>query len=584
MQPFFLHLQAWWKESSQRQKFITLAGLGLLLLLLYGTFYYASRPNMKMLFGGLSPADQGMVIEELQKLNIPVQYNENGDVFVPSGKAAEARAKLALSEKLPSSGHSGYSELEKLGMMNTPKVEKERLKVLLEGELAKSIENIQGVRVANVHLSLGDDSPFISERVPASASIGIVETAQGSVGKGQAKAIALLVSNGVPGLTPQNVAILSNYGQILWDGQNESGAAGLADRRLQAEVSEARRREQELQRVLDTAFGVGNTIAMVNVTMDFDKKVEETHDKTPNSNPLIRETNEETMKGQNGALGGLAGTASNVPNAAPAAPSNNSQQDYTGKQTSENFGSNEKKTVLETTPGMLTGMSINVLANQNVIKNPLQVQSFLQGYLGPYQANPHFTATVTSIPFDQQAQVSLNQAATVEASKQRMKQLLSFLPILAILAVGYMLSKSLKKVASEKADLLAATASQRTFSLSQGSYQAALPGSQNFQQEGNLSPSNGVNALLPGSTELINPDIGNFNGFSPGNSPEAAQKSPQRAYEKVQWVSGENGEPIRIDAIQDKINVPLEQIKKMADEKPDLIAMLIKTLLAEGGI
>ena len=165
-----------------------------------------------------------------------------------------------------------------------------------------------------------------------------------------------------------------------------------------------------------------------------------------------------------------------------------------------------------------------------------------------------------------------------------MKQLLSFLPILAILAVGYMLSKSLKKVASEKADLLAATASQRTFSLSQGSYQAALPGSQNFQQEGNLPPSNGVNALLPGSTELINPDIGNFNGFSPGNSPEAAQKSPQRAYEKVQWVSGENGEPIRIDAIQDKINVPLEQIKKMADEKPDLIAMLIKTLLAEGGI
>lgn len=584
MQPLFSHIEAWWKESSQRQKITTLAGLGLLLLLLYGTFYYASRPNMKMLFGGLSPADQGMVIEELQKFNIPVQYHENGDVFVPAGKVAEARAKLALSEKLPSSGHSGYSELEKLGMMNTPKVEKERLKVLLEGELAKSIENIQGIRVANVHLSLGDDSPFVSERIPPSASIGIVETAQGSVGKGQAKAIVLLVSNGVPGLTPQNVAILSNYGQILWDGQHDAGVAGMADRRLQAEISEARRREQELQRVLDTAFGAGNTIAMVNVTMDFDKRVEETHDKTPNSNPLTRETNEENMKGQNGALGGLAGTASNVPNAAPAAAANNSHQDYTGKQTSENFGSNEKKTVLETTPGMLTGMSINVLANQNVIKSPLQVQSFLQGYLGPYQANPHFTATVTSIPFDQQAQVSLHQAAASEASKQRMKQILSFLPILAILAVGYMVSKSLKKVAAEKADLLAATAPDRMLALSESAYHPALPRSQNIPQEGGIGPSEFGNALSQESAGMGYQNIGDLNGLPQGSLSVAGQQIARSPADKVQWISGTNGEPIRIDAIQDKVNVPLEQIKRLSEEKPDLIAMLIKTLLAEGGI
>src|SRR5688572_12422907 len=138
MAGILLKLRTWWEVADRTQRAVTLFGGGFLLLLLIGTFYFASRPKMEMAFGGLTPAEQGSIVEEVQKMGIPVEFDLAGNVLVPSSKVSEVKMKLANAGKLPSAAHWGYTDLEKMTIMTTPRVERERLKSIMEGELAKT--------------------------------------------------------------------------------------------------------------------------------------------------------------------------------------------------------------------------------------------------------------------------------------------------------------------------------------------------------------------------------------------------------------------------------------------------------------
>ena len=90
---------------------------------------------MQPVFLGLNAVDQGSVLNELNKDGIPAEVNDRGDVTVASDKVSEARIKLAVAGKLPATSGFGDEALAKLGIMDTPAVEKERLKTILEGRL-----------------------------------------------------------------------------------------------------------------------------------------------------------------------------------------------------------------------------------------------------------------------------------------------------------------------------------------------------------------------------------------------------------------------------------------------------------------
>jgi flagellar M-ring protein FliF len=545
----FDKIREWWENADRTQKVFTLFGVSLFAALLYATFYFSTRPSMKLLFRGLEPADQGMVVSGLEKLGIPVNYDEQGNVFVSESKAAEARAKLAINGKLPSSGRGGVGNLDGLGVLNTPKVEQERIKAALESELARSIEMMEGVRSARVHLNLGEDSPFISERRPPSASVGVSEASSMSVGREQARAIAQMVANAVPGLDLGHISIVSHTGRTLWDGSQEEGGNHQADHKIQAEIEEGKRRERELQRVLDSAFGPGNTVALVSVVMDFDKKIQETIERTPSEQPLTRESNEESMGGRAGGPGGIVGVASNVPNAVPAVPvsGGSGEQNYKGKQVHETYGNTEKKQRIEGAGGNLVGMSINVLVDQNAVKDLNQVNTFVQGYLGPYQGDPRFTATVTPVVFDRQAQKASEKAAQEAADQERMQKIISMLPIVAILLVGFMILRAMSKAGARS---YASRSEYVPMSLPSGSEESALP-------FGESDPELPVAARFPSEGGEL----------GAGGSMELPQR-PELDLENIQ-------------PIPDKVDVPLEQVKKMAAEKPESVALLIKTWLAE---
>ncbi|HZH98345.1 MAG TPA: flagellar M-ring protein FliF C-terminal domain-containing protein, partial [Fimbriimonadaceae bacterium] len=478
---------------------------------------------------GLSAAEVGNVTQEIQKLGIPVEFDLQGNVLVPSEKVAEVRAKLAVAGKLPSTGHIGNAELGKLGMMMTPSVERERLKTILEGELAQSVEAIHGVASARVHITLGDQSLYATEKKPATASIFVAEDAGAGLGPEQARAVATLVANAVTGLEPKNVFVTDNTGRALWDGSEQEGSSAIAAKKLEAEVSEARRRERELQQKLDSTFGRGNTMVTVNLELDFDKRRTERSVVTP-TKPLVKTETKETL-GRASTNPGPGGVA---PNSGEVSPSSTDDQSYGGSTSYEVRGEDKENTFTEVAAGQVKSMSIAVLVNEK--KGIAEdVESFVAGYLGPKIQDPeHFSQTVTEVQFDETAATQAKAAEQAALSRDRMQQIFSMLPIGALVLVAFMVIRAVNKAAK-----------------SQNVLMTALPG-------GGLMPA-GVGALSEG--DQTHPEV--ITG---------AELSRALAVQETEEEIGE---------IAEKVNKPLEQIKKMSTEKPENVALLIKSWMLE---
>jgi flagellar M-ring protein FliF len=556
MGSLFLRIRTWWETADRTQKVVTVVGGGLLAFLVGITTYIASKPKMDLLYGGLDATDQGTVAQELQKLGIPVEVDERGNVRVPSNLVAEARGKLAVAGKQPKSGHAGFADLPGLGPMSTPRIEQENIRRAIEGELATTIESLEGIRSARVHITTGSDSPFLTEERAPSASVAITEEPGAILSDQRAQAIAQIVARSVSGMKPSQVTVIDSMGTIRWDGASSEGANGMGDRKISAQIAEGQRIERDLQRKLDAAFGPGNTLVSAQVEMDFDKRRIETVERMPSDTPVSTEQNTETMGGAAGGIGGvggIAGSLANTPGAPAAQPGAGSSPSYTGQQKSTTYQPDAKvnSTYTEKATGEVVRMSISVLADSKKIKNVQAVQAFLDAYLGPRAAQPDkFTAAVTSVEFDRAAAEAEVKANAEAGSRARMQQIISLLPIAALLVVGFLVVKAIGKVAKEQSILV-----------------HALP-------DGRL-----VSSGASGGSYAM-PELGARTG-SHAHSPHGESRSDGHTETPGLRIRDVEPEIEEVDAIRQKLNVPLEQIKRMASDRPDTVAMLLKTWLLE---
>jgi flagellar M-ring protein FliF len=567
----FLRIRTWWETADRTQKVVTIFGGSFLALLLAGAFYFGTRPKMSLAWGGLTPAEQGRVVGEIQKMGIPVEFDLRGGVLVPSDKVAEVQATLSRSGVAPTSGHMGNSELGNIGMMSTKSVEEARLKAIQEGEVAKSIEVISGVASARVLISGGNESPFAGETEATSASVTVTERSGSSLGVNEAKAIASLVARSVPGLTTKNVTIVNQEGTTLFDGAIEEGQQGKYTAKLEAQINEARRIKRELQPILDDAFGPNNTLITTRVEMDFDDAKETSVIVKPSTKPLSETTSQETMGGEGAnAAGGVSGLSANLPGAPvagpPSAPS--PEKTYGLSQADRKYGGTETHIEKVKAPGTVTSLAISVLVDAKTVKNPQAVEDLLAGYLGPKSKDPNYAFKVTATEFDRTDDKKVAEAAASVGSRERMQQMLSLLPIGALVLVAFVVIKALGKAARNDNVLVQALPDGRIVSVGGG------PGG------ATSLPASYVRRMAASSGE----------GGSRGEivAVEGDEEAAEDIYEEVEDTSSSTWKPKKrkkgprpedIEDIPDQVNVPLEQIKKMGQERPSVAAMLIKSWL-----
>lgn len=541
-------IKDWWQGADRTQRLVSVFGSLFLLALVGFTVHLAGKPKMEPLFAGISPADQGNVVAELQKNGIQVEIGPQGAVLVPTGQIDQARMALAMADKLPSSGPKGSEWLESLNSFSTPAQEREKIKAAKEGDLARSIGLIPGVASALVHINFGKDSPFADEAVEPTAVVNLRETGTDGLDPRAGKAIARLVQMAIPGLKSSNVSVLSS-GRLVFDGQEQESSEGLASQKLETENAEAKRREADLQRRLDVAFGPGNTVAMVQLELNMDAVNQDKTERELGDKKVTGEATEVLGDGTSLASPVPSGSDANMPTAPVSAggPGTSSKTSYTSTQKTMDYPTTETRTSTRKAAGTLQTMTVSVIANSTKIKDAAPVQAILDDYLGSKKGQPGYSASVQSVPFDTAAQDAEKKSAAAAAGQAQIQQLVSILPIAALVFVGFMVAKSIGRIPG------------RTLTM-------ALPDGGTIRVPAS-GPALESTASLP-ERALTSVE-------------ELAQSEPELAEALSAMGIHSIDETVDVEAIRQRIDLPLEQIKKMAREKPQAVAMLLKGWLLE---
>ncbi|PLZ00680.1 flagellar basal body M-ring protein FliF [Burkholderia sp. WAC0059] len=300
-----------------------LVAVAVLIAVVAGLVLWSRAPDYRILYSGLADQDGGAIIAALQTANVPYRLAEGGSaILVPSDVVNETRLRLA-SQGLPKSGSVGFELMdnEKFGISQF--AEQVNYQRALEGELEQTIESIDTVKSARVHLAIPKPSVFVRDQEAPTASV-LVDLYPGRMlDEGQVSAIAHLIASAVPDLPVSNVTVVDQDGNLL---TQSSSAAGLDASQLRYERQVELDTQQHIDDILAPLFGAGNARAQVSADLDFSKleQTAETYD--PNSNQqqqAIRsqQTSSATDMQQGGASG-VPGALSNQPPQPTAAPVN----------------------------------------------------------------------------------------------------------------------------------------------------------------------------------------------------------------------------------------------------------------------
>jgi flagellar M-ring protein FliF len=177
-----------------------------------GIALWSHEPNYSLLFGDVSDADRAQLTQSLDQAGIHYKL-QGGDVLVPSEHADQARLAMA-AKGLPA--NSGFSIMEKdPGFGVSQFMENARYQHALEAELARTIGSLKAVQGARVHLAVPQQSAFVRDRRPVSASVTLQLRSGQRLDHEQISAIVNLVASSIPELSAENVTLVDSQGHLL---------------------------------------------------------------------------------------------------------------------------------------------------------------------------------------------------------------------------------------------------------------------------------------------------------------------------------------------------------------------------------
>jgi flagellar M-ring protein FliF len=241
--------------------------------------HWARKPDMRMLYQEVSPEEAAKITEKIAEKNISYELRNGGtSIYAPKEKIYQLRLDMAR-EGLPEGEQGGYKifDNEKIGI--SPFVQNVNLKRALQEELAKSIQMIDGVAHARVHIVNSEQTLFTSDGAKTSASVVLRLKAGYRLSAQTVAAITHLVAGSIEGLKSENVTVIDSQGCLL-SGQSDqtmaSGASTVHDYRERVEQSLARKIED----MLTTVLGPGRATVGVSAIIDMNSvnTVTETYD------------------------------------------------------------------------------------------------------------------------------------------------------------------------------------------------------------------------------------------------------------------------------------------------------------------
>ncbi len=243
---------------------------------------------------------------------------DSGVIMVDGRRLEEAKLKLASSGLAPHP-NPGYELLDNEPFGSSQFMETARYYRSVEGELARTISAMAGIREARVHLAIPKHSVFVGDDSHPSASVFVSQLGLSPLDRSQVAAIVHLVAASVPNMRPQDVALVDQSGHLLSSDDNDPGAL-LSEHQLQYQKGVETDLRRRIQEMLTPILGPGGFHVEVSADLDFNK-VEQTAENFNPDLPALRseQTVSEMQNAGSGAVG-VPGALSNQPPNGGSAP------------------------------------------------------------------------------------------------------------------------------------------------------------------------------------------------------------------------------------------------------------------------
>lgn len=421
-------------------------------------------PEMAVLFTDLSSADASSVVDELSTRAVTYELTDAGrTVMVPKADVYDLRVDLA-GQGLPST-NEGYALLDNQGITTSEFRQRVDYQRALEGELAKTVSALEGVKSASVHLALPDDSVFIDQPASPTASVLVMGASSGSITDEEVQAIVHLVSSSVRDMTPEGVTVVDANGTVLSADGQVGGAAGSTRSKYEAEIEQTK--AAKVTSMLSRMTGPNKVSVSVTATVDLDEVQSTTEDFSPaaedeadglvvNEKTLTEQYGNAVLPDDTGVLG--PDGAAVDPEAETAAEANT---DYLKDEASRAYAVD--RTVSSTTkvPGEITRLQVAVLVDEvAVTEEQIAAIEEMVATAAGIDADRGDTVTITRLPFDTSMIAEAEDAAKAEDAAASQAQMMSMartgaivLVIIVALFLAYRSARQARKVTAVPIDI-----------------------------------------------------------------------------------------------------------------------------------
>ncbi len=284
-------LKEYWNSRSKKQKVLGVSMFTLFVAALSLFVFFANKTTMAPLYSELSLSEIGAVKENLDARGVPYEITDGGTgILVPEESVNTLKVDLA-AEGLPQSGTIDYSFFSQNAGFGMTDNEFNVLKLdAMQTELAALIQGIDGVKNANVMINLPQEQIFIAEEAEQASASVVLNTEPGyQFDEKQIKSLYHLVSKSVPNLPVENIVIMNQNFEYF----DLAGSGSTSGNAFEQQLSIKKQVERDIQRQVQSMLGtlMGQDKVVVSVTADIDFTQENREEN------LVEPVDEENMEG-----------------------------------------------------------------------------------------------------------------------------------------------------------------------------------------------------------------------------------------------------------------------------------------------
>lgn len=320
MQSFLGSLVALWRQLGLNQR-VSLAVAALAVAgSLAALVIWSRQPDYQLLYGRLSEKDAAQIIGSLQSQGIPHRTGGGGAmVYVPADQVHRLRMDLA-GKGLPSGDGVGFEIFDKGQFGLSDFVQRTNYLRALQGELARTVSQLDGVRSARVMIVQPENRLLLTEQgIKPTASV-FVELAGGRLESEAVNSIRHLVANAVQGLQPDQVAVVDQKGRVLSEDLRQDPLLSTASSQMRYRQQVEDYLARKVEGLLLPVVGAGNAVVKVSAEIETDATTT-TEERYDPEGQVVRSQvdTEDRANSSEQRSGGTVGVAANTPDKPGAA-------------------------------------------------------------------------------------------------------------------------------------------------------------------------------------------------------------------------------------------------------------------------